>query len=188
MNRLTRREMLTLVSGFVVGLFIGMILIGSSDDLRTSIFGTAAQEKTVKMEYYLVDLESAQDWLIQAYPENTEKLQASVSVLTKAPAAGISFNFKAAEEDIQFILPQAYGALLGEKDPATMKIANSDPTSVCLGVDDDPYEGAAMYLYVSLPTDRAKQVDVPKDWEKLKDPKTNVMYWKLVGCYPEPEK
>jgi hypothetical protein len=188
MNRLTRREMLTLVSGFVVGLLIGMVLIGSSEDLRTSIFGTAAQEKTVKMEYYLANLESAQDWLIQTYPDNTEKLQASVSVLTKAPAAGFTFDFKAAEEDIQFILPQAYGALLGEKDPANLKVEKSDTTSVCLGVDDDPYEGTTMYLYFSIPTDRAKQFDIPKDWEKLKDPKMNVMYWKLVGCYPEPEK
>ncbi len=188
MNRFSRREMITLVAGFVVGLLIGMVVVGSSDDLRTSLFGTAAQEKTVKMEYYLANLESAQEWLIQTYPENTEKLQASVSVLTKSPAAGFVFDFKAAEEDIKFILPQAYGALEGEKDPSNLKVDNSDKTSVCLGVDDDPYEGTKMYLYFSIPEDRATQFDIPKDWEQLKDPKTNVMYWKLVGCYPEPEK
>lgn len=188
MTRLSRREMITLVSGFVVGLFIGMVLIGSSDNLRTSIFGTAAKETNKDLTYYLVDLPTAQDWLVKTYPTNTEKLQAAVSVLNTAPAAGFSFDFKAADEDIKFILPEAYAALQGAKDPATLKVDNADTTSVCLGVDDDPYQGMTMYLYFSIPNDRVNQLEIPKTWEKLKQPQANTFYWKLVGCYPVPQQ
>jgi hypothetical protein len=188
MNRLSRRDIFALVSGFVVGLLIGMILVGSSDDLRTSLFGTASEkgEKTESMEYYLVDLETTQQWLTDRFPDNTEKLQASMSVLTRLPAVTIApVDFKAAEEDIKFVLPYAYAALVNEKDPQKLQASPEDNLFACLGVDDDPYQGTAMYLYLTIPTERAKKLDIPKDWEKLDSPKTNVLYWKLVACYPE---
>jgi hypothetical protein len=66
-------------------------------------------------------------------------------------------------------------------------VKSDDPTSACLGVDEDPYAGASLYLYLTIPSEQAKKLDVPEAWEKLTDAKLNVLYWKLLACYPEPD-
>jgi hypothetical protein len=181
-----RREMLCLVSGLVIGLLFGMVLIGSDDNLRESIFGTAGSTKKPDVEYYQVSLDNAQIWLAQEYPQNSEQVKASFDVLAKLPASVMpSTDFKAAEADIAYILPQAYGALVGEKNVDQIEVKSDDKTSVCLGVDDNPILGSTLYLYLTIPSDKAKKIAATKEWEKLKDPKANVLYWKLLACYPE---
>lgn len=183
-----RREMLFLVSGLVLGLLFGMILVGSDDSLRESIFGTAGSVKKANVDYYLVDLEQAQTWLSAEYPQNSEELKASFDKLGLIPVSVVpNADFKAAEEDIAYLLPQAYAALVGQKNADTIQPKSGDSTAVCLGVDDDPYAGTTLYFYLTIPSDAAKKMDVIKDWQKLKDPKTNVLYWKLLACYPEPD-
>lgn len=185
---MSRRVMLTTVVGFVIGLLVGMVLIGSSDDLRDSLFGTSSErdKKTDDFTYYLVDLATAQDWLVEEFPEETEKLQGSMTVLNTLPGVSLIGNFEVAEEDVRFILPQAYAALVGVKDQADLEVEPDDTLSVCLGLDEDPYEGAAIYLYVAVPKDQTSDLHIPEGWEKLPEPKTNVLYWQLLGCYPEP--
>jgi hypothetical protein len=185
-----RREVLNLAVGFVIGLLIGMILVGSSDDLRESLFGTAGdkEKKPASLDYYLVDLQIAQGWLQEKFPDKSEDLQKSISVLTTIPAAGFAFDYQAVEQDIQFLLPQAYAALVGEKDPANLKVSADDPIVACLGVDDDPYQGITMYLYVTIPSSKAADLEIPKEWEKLDEAKSDDLYWKLVGCFPQSDK
>jgi hypothetical protein len=185
-----RRESLFLVAGLVVGLIFGMVLVGTSDDLRESIFGTAASKGT-DVQYYLVKLEDAQTWLANEYPDNSEQVKAAFDVLAKLPVGTVMpsadvVSYEDAQKDIEYVLPQTYAVLVGDKDAADKpSVKSDDPTSACLGVDDDPYMGATLYLYLTIPTEKAKKLDVPKEWEKLKDPKTNVLYWKLLACYPE---
>ena len=76
-----RREMLFLVSGLVLGLVFGMILIGSDDSLRESIFGTAGSVRKADVAYYLVNLDDAQSWLLAEYPQNSEELKAAFASL-----------------------------------------------------------------------------------------------------------
>jgi len=184
-----RRELITLVGGFIIGLLIGMVLVGSSDSLRESLFGTAGSgTKTEDLAYYQVPLDTAQDWLLEKYPDQSDPIKASVSVLTRLPSV-VNFNvdFQAAEEDIQLLLPYAYAALTGVDYAADLQPVKDDPTVACLGLDDDPYAGATLYLYVTLSKDRAGKLDLPNDWDKLDQPKGNVLYWKLLGCFPAPE-
>lgn len=185
-----RREIINLAAGFVIGLLIGMVLVGSSDDLRESLFGTAGdkEKKVDNLDYYLVDLETAQGWLQEKFPDKSEDLQKTISILTTVPTAGFAFDYQAVDQDIQFLLPQVYAALVDENDTANLKVNEDDLLSVCLGVDDDPYDGITMYLYVTLPTDQAEDFALPKEWEKLEEPKSSDLYWKLVGCFPQPEK
>jgi len=187
-----RRESLFLVAGLVIGLLFGMVLVGTSDDLRESIFGTAASKGT-DVEYYLVQLEDAQTWLASEYPDNSEQVKESFDVLAKLPFGNVMPNadmvtFDTAEKDIEYVLPQTYAVLVGNKDSTDQPAVKSDdPTAACLGVDDDPYVGATLYLYLTIPTEQAEKLEIPKEWEKLKDPKTNVLYWKLLACYPDIE-
>jgi hypothetical protein len=183
-----RREMLFLVSGLVLGLVFGMILIGSDDSLRESIFGTAGSVRKADVAYYLVNLDDAQSWLLAEYPQNSEELKAAFEKLGLIPVSAVpNADFKAADEDIAYLLPQAYAVLSGQKDAEKIKPQSSDQTSVCLGLDDDPYAGSTLYLYLAISPDKAKKMDFTEDWEKLKDPKTNELYWKLLACYPEAE-
>ncbi len=181
-----RREMLFLVSGLVLGLVFGMILIGSDDNLRESIFGTAGSVKRADVNYYLVKLEDAQAWLAAEYPQSSEELKASFNKLGQIPVSAVpNADFKAAEEDIAYLLPQAYAVLIGEKNVEQIEPKSDNSTIVCLGLDDDPYAGANLYLYLTIPSDKAKKMDITKTWDKLEDPKTNALYWKLLACYPE---
>jgi hypothetical protein len=181
-----RREMLFLVSGLVIGLLFGMILVGSDDNLRESIFGTAGSVKKTNVDYYLVNLDDAQTWLTAEYPQNSEEVKAAFDKLGMIPVSAVpNADFKAAEQDISYLLPQAYAALVGEKNADPIEPKADDPTSVCLGLDDDPYTGPTLYLYLTIPSDSARKLDAAKNWEKLKDPQTNVLYWKLLACFPE---
>jgi hypothetical protein len=181
-----RRETIFLISGLVIGLLCGMILVGSNDDLRESLFGAAGTDKAVDVEYYLVDLEAAQTWLTDEYSQNSEQIKTSFDALVMLPVSVMpNADFKMIEPDIEYILPQAYAALVGEKDADKIEVKPNDNTSACLGLDDDPYEGTTLYFYLTIPTEKAKSMAFIKDWEKLKDPKNNVLYWKLLACFPE---
>ena len=184
-----RREMLALVAGLVIGLFIGMILIGSSDSLRESLFGTAGEKDEKKdVEYYLVSLDDVETWLEEVYPDEGDKFKSSVSLLSELPTNWeTEEEFKAAEEEFKVLLPHTYGALVDEKDIENLKADPNGELSACLGMDDDPY-GATMYLYLTIPEDTGAKIDIPKEWETLKRPKTNEVYWKLVACYPALEE
>jgi hypothetical protein len=181
-----RREMVFLISGLVLGLFFGMILVGSNDDLRESLFGAAATDKTADVEYYLVDLEAAQAWLIDEYPQNSEQVKTSFDALAKLPVSVMpNADFKMITTDVEYILPQAYAALVGEKNADKIEVKSDDNTSACLGLDDDPYEGTTLYFYLTIPTKKAETMEFTKNWENLSDPQANVLYWKLLACYPE---
>ena len=181
-----RRELMTLVGGFIIGLLIGMVLVGSSDSLRESLFGTAGSgAKTEDLTYYQVPLDTAQGWLIQQFPDQGDQIKASVTVLTRLPSV-VNFNvdFQAAEEDIQLVLPYAYAALTGIDTVDNIQPVKDDPTVVCLGLDDDPYAGSTLYLYVTMTNTRAGKLDLPTGWDQLDQPNSNVLYWKLLGCFP----
>lgn len=183
-----RRETIFLVVGLLIGLMFGMVLIGGNDDLRESLFGTAGSVKKPGVDHYLVSLDTAQEWLAGEYPENSEEMKASFDVLAKLPAAAMpNAEFVDAEKDVEYILPQAYAVLVGQKEAEKIEVKSDDETSVCLGLDDDPYQGATLYLYLTIPSEQADKLEMTKDWEKLDSPKTNVLYWKLLACYPEPE-
>jgi len=190
---MNRRQIIPVVIGFIVGLLVGMVLIGSSDDLRESLFGTAGSEKETeaKVEHYLVDMASAEEWLTETYPDNTKTFQASVSVLTKLPGAvNFPVDFKAAQQDIDILLPYAYGALMNidSNQIDTLEVKSDTDASACLGLDDDPYDGTTMYFYLTVPTEEADTLEIPKEWQKLDDPQTNVLYWKVIACYPTKDK
>jgi len=180
-----RREVIALVAGLVIGLFVGMIVIGSSDDLRESLFGTAGEKPDKTNEYFLINLEDAETWLAEIYPDDSEKFQSSVSVLSKLPAAWKSTDeFEAAQEELKIVLPYTYGALVDEKDIENLKVEADSALTACLGMDTDPYN-PAVYLYLTIPAETAKDMEIPKTWEKLKAPKENAILWQLLGCYPE---
>ncbi len=95
-------------------------------------------------------------------------------------------GFPGTEDAVDTLLSGMYAALLGSDIPP--EVEEEAEVSVCLGLDDDPYnlEGPAIYLYMAVPPDRAG--NVPEDiegWQRLEEPKDNDMFWQLLGCYPE---
>ena len=187
-----RREVLSLVVGLVLGLVIGMTLVGTSDSLRDSLFGTAGggDKSSDVVYYYLVNLDQAEEWLQARFPDSSEKVQASMKTLAKLPDMwGEKDSLKAVEEDMAVVLPHMYAAVQNpdadEVDVEKLKVTPDSELSVCVGIDDDPYTGPTVYLYLTIPKEQAESLEIPKEWERLKQPKTNALYWKLVACYPE---
>ena len=194
---MNRPSTIVLLAGFVIGLLAGMILVSASGDLSDSLFGTAGDGKKPKdpLAYFQVPLADIEEWLVETYPDTSEDLKLTVDAMSKFvdDAALFDRDFALVEEDISYLLPYVYGALTGleEEDlaePENLKIDKESKLSVCLALDDDPYMGATMYLYVTLPKDMLEDIEIPKEWEQLKDAKTNVIYWTLLGCLPELEK
>lgn len=187
---MNRRE-LTLVSlSLAVGLLVGMMLVGSSDDLRESLFGTAGSDKkdTPKDElvYYQVQLPDANEWLTGQFPDTSDDLGAAVDVIGKlTTSTDFRTDFKNAKESVDTVLPQAFAALVGAESNADVQV-NKD-LSVCLGFEDDPYslDGPIMYLYLTVPTGKVKDFSIPEEWQELDGPRTNDLYWQLLACFPE---
>jgi hypothetical protein len=180
--------------GLVAGLLVGMVSVGSSDDFRTSLFGTAGDDsstlpdKSKKLEYYLLELPIAQEWIADKYPETSEELGDVVDTIAKLPtSADFRQDFKNAEVQIKTLLPQMYAGLTNAEDVNEPKVKPDDQTSACLALDDDPYRmsGPVLYLYVSLPAGQAKEAGIPKEWKRLDEPKDSDLYWQLLACYPE---
>lgn len=191
--RLNNREIGFLVSGLLVGLLIGMTIIGTMDDLRDSLFGTASTKPNKDVAFYLVDLTTAQDWLLEKNPDNTannEQIKEAADVLTKLPE-GFEFRaaFVKAKDDgyVDAQLQQMYAALVGVEDVEKLKVDSSNETSVCLGLDDDPYGEQAVYFYLTIPTSQVKKLNIPDaaEWKQLDKPQENTLYWELLACYPE---
>ncbi len=186
-----RREILSLVVGLVLGVFVGMVIVGTSDSLRESLFGTAGGgDKSPTVYYYLVSPDQADEWLQARFPESSETLQAPLKSLAKLPDVwGEEDELKAIEQNMAVILPTMYAALqdpnIEEVNIENLKVTAESALSVCVGIDDDPYLGSAVYLYLTVPKEQAEQLDIPKAWERLKQPKDNALYWKRVACYPE---
>jgi hypothetical protein len=200
-TRLNNREIGLLVAGLLVGLLVGMILVGSSDDLRTSLFGTASDEteesasdSAASNVYYLVDLPTAQEWLVEHYPDSEDKITETASMIGKLPAEAFDFNseFAKAQDDgtVDELLPRMYAALADLEDTedlGDLKVDEDNGMSVCLGLDDDPYDEPTMYFYLTLPSEVAKDIEIPDsaEWKQLEKPRDNDLFWMLLACYPE---
>jgi len=194
---MNRRSMIILLAGFVVGLLTGMVLVSTSEDLSDSLLGTAGDGKKDKKDlaYFQVPLADIEEWLVEYYPDTTEDLKLTVDTMAKFVDDEALFDrdFALVEEDISYLLPYVYGVLTGleEEDlaePENLKIDEESGFSLCVALDDDPYMGATMYLYLTVPKEQLEDMEIPKEWEELKEAKTNVIYWTLLGCFPELEK
>ncbi|MBN1681864.1 MAG: hypothetical protein JW966_16415 [Anaerolineae bacterium] len=198
---LNRRDIVLLVAGLVVGLVIGIVLIGSNDDLRTDLFGSSAKDnqsdsgttssKTENVMYYLTEVTSAKDWLSEKYPETSDSLDEAADVIAKPSTwENTSEGVKQAKDYIDTVLPQMYAALVNADDIVQPKVAPDNDTSVCLAIDDDPYniDGPIVYMYLTIPVDQVDTLDIPDDWEQIKDAKSDQLYWQLLACFPEPDK
>lgn len=173
-----RRELSYLVSGLIIGVILGILL-------QEAVLGGTAGTKSKAINYYLVELGAAEEWLVQTYPDDGEKVQASLNaVLPSESILPIGPNFPPVAEDIAFLLQQTYAALFGEEDAANVKVKDDSETLLCLGLDDNPYAGSTAYLYLTVPAGEAKNLDIPKGWEKLNKPRDNQLYWQLVACFP----
>jgi hypothetical protein len=173
-----------------------MVVVGSSDDLRESLFGTAAgnsqqtqETRSKDVVYYLVDLSTAQDWLAEKYPDTSEELGQAVDLIasiSKSPK--ITKEVQNAQEAVDLVLPHMYAALTNVENPAEVKVSPDSTISDCLALDDDPVKlEPELYLYLTIPAAQAKEAGVPQEWQTLKEPKTNALYWTLLACFPEPE-
>ena len=177
-----RREITLLVSGLIVGLILGILLS------ETDLFGTVGGEKdkTPEADFYLVELNATQTWLNGKYPDDADKVEAALRVIVPVEEGPI-VNRPALtpdQEDVKYLLKQTYVALFEDDQEKTSAKAGEDP-SVCLGFDDDPYkEDTGVYLYLTIPSDDAKNLEIPKEWVPLAKPKTNDLYWELLACYP----
>ncbi len=194
---MNRRSMIIVLAGFVVGLLTGMVLVSTSEDLSDSLLGAPGDGKKDKKDfaYFQVPLADIEEWLVEYYPDTTEDLKLTVDTMAKFVDDEALFDrdFALVEEDISYLLPYVYGALTGleEEDlaePENLKIDEESEFSLCVALDDDPYMGATMYLYLTVPKEQLEDMEIPKEWEELKEAKTNVIYWTLLGCFPELEK
>lgn len=168
-----RREVTFLVSGLIIGIVLGILM------QEAGLFGTAGT-KSKAVNYYQIPLEDTQEWLVATYPAESEKVLAAMNAFAPSPT-----TLQIAEaEDTKYLLNQTLAALYGEEDAADLKIDNDSETTLCLGLDDNPYEGSTYYLYLTVPAQVAKSMSISKDWEELDKPKDGNLYWQLLACLP----
>jgi hypothetical protein len=185
----------------LIGIVIGGLLVGSSADLRNTLFGSAGITAPAAPAYFLVDTESAQSWLAATYPEEADAI---VSAFENAAALVTTADFAATvrevQPDIDRIVRDSFAALTGI-DPGVNALATPFPTldpallpepllrstvdgpvSSCLGLDENPYnlDGFALYLYLQVPSTQTQFL--PETWEALDEPLDDDLFWQRLGC------
>ncbi len=205
--KLNRREVTVLISGLIVGLLLGMVMVSLDEDL--ALFGTAGgsgssgQNKDDKTSvlYYRVPLTEAQAWLGEKYPElSEEKQQEWTDAFAKIDALPTSADFFTDADALRLdisdntasnVLDDFYAALTGVEADKLNEISQLDINegiSACLGLYDDPMQ-PGMYLYLKVTSEEAKKLELPKEWEELKlqKPAENDILWIDMGCFPNVE-
>jgi hypothetical protein len=188
------RTTIGILAGFVVGLLVGAVLVGNNADLRDSLFGTAGgDKKEADFTYYLVDLDTAQAWLAEQYPDSAEEVKQAVDVIAKLPTA-ISLKQGLADAkqngDVDAILLKMYAALVGAEDYENVKVDADNEVSACLGKEDDLFGDVNLLLYLTIPNEQVEKVGIPDvtEWKKLDKSMSSVLYWELLACFPEIEE
>lgn len=193
-RRVSRRDLVYLVSGLMIGILAGMVLVGSNEDVRTSLFGSAATGDARRADdfrdyaYYLVDLPAAEEWLASQYPEASEDITAMLASIATLPSSrNFRQDFRTAQPNVGRLLPQVANALNPSAPPGSSS-AEDTGLATCLGLDDDPYRSQpTLYFYVTVPANQVDQLDIPGTWERLEKPKANALFWQLLACYPAPD-
>jgi hypothetical protein len=177
---MNRRELISLVAGLVIGLLLGIAVLGSSEDLRDELFGTAGDDDQNaanagrgddELVYYHVKLSEAKDWLTDKYDADifdSDELDTELSSIAKlATYDEVQKYVEENDSTVEsVVLQQMYAALTNAEDPTAVKIEPDSPVSICLVFDDDPYNPTSN-LFITVPAKLAKDSDVPEEWEPL---------------------
>ncbi len=184
------REMLFMIGGLVVGLALGAALIGTSEDLRTGLFGTAADpgggtDPNIEFrpgQFYLVDFDEAEDWLQEIEPEVAEELEQDInSVQGLESASDLGQHFRDNQDSVDTVLFTMHNTLLREEGVSDENLAGF---ATCIGIDTDPYSTQpGLYLYLEIPS--SVEGNIPANWQKLDGPRENNMLWSTT-CFKPP--
>lgn len=171
------REFIFMVSGLVVGLLVGGILVASNSELNT-LFGSAVGQNA---SYYLVDMAAAGDWLESSSATDADELSAALDTVTQLPdAENFRETFVEAQASTERVLSETYSLLGGEETTESIRTAS---VFACLGLDDNPYEtGRTLSMYMKVPTNQTGSL--PTEWEQLEGPREADLYWQLLACQP----
>jgi hypothetical protein len=194
-----QRDIGFLVIGSVLGVLIGIALM-SSDSVRQSLFGTAGLRPAAEPSYYLVDMDTSRNFLVEKFPEEEDLLTTAFTNVAELanPEANFAATFRATQPDVDLIVARAYTALTGlvpqglpdtvpalaeDLIPSPLLTSLADgPVSSCLGIDENPYNlaGYLLYLYVEIPGTQGSVI--PADWVLLEAPRDNELYWQRLAC------
>ena len=184
------REIIFLVGGLVVGILVGAIIIGSSDGLRTDLFGTAADSGNStdpgiefdELNFYEVEFGDAKDWLSSVEPDVSAELEED---LDNVDGLGTTDNlgeyFTSVQDSVDTVLATIHGSLLDSLD---LDEAVRDRARTCIALNNDPYSlsGPGVYVYVQVPDDAVETI--PADWSSLTGPKEENMLYSTT-CYSD---
>lgn len=200
---MTNNQRNTLIIG-IVTLVVGMF-IGAAIGEDFPIVGTAADSDeenvaaTASDLYYLVELEDAQTWLEDTYPDIAENLTTNFENVVGIINSEEAFARVAEtnEEDLQSVLRHTQAALVGVED-INEESDLSDEGGVlprdleivaCLAVDEDPFAGTdpAVKLYLVVPDTEDNTKNIPSDWEPVQPKSGTDMFWTPLLCIPDSE-
>jgi hypothetical protein len=190
-----QRDFAFLFLGAVLGLLAGVVLVGSSDDVRTSLFGTAGLTADAEPAYFLVDMEDARALLEERFPDEREQIEGSMTGIAGIITADdFAETVRSLEGDIDFVVSRSFTALTGTVNEGTLSpepaaipnpliasLTDGD-VSTCLSLDENPYnvDGVSLYLYVQVPSTQVNTF--PATWERLDEPKEDALYWQRLAC------
>lgn len=190
-----QRDIRFLVLGLFIGLLVGTVLIGSSESLRSSLFGTAGLTPNAEPAYYLLDMQGARELLVERYTDEQPQIEAAMTNIdTLRTADDFAQAVRDTEADVDFVVSRTFTALTGAVDetsaaaepavlPQALLASTADgDVSTCLSLDENPYnlEGFALYLYLQVPSTQVNSI--PETWERLDEPKDDDLYWERLAC------
>jgi hypothetical protein len=189
-GHLKNKERIYAVGGLIVGFLVGVVLIGSSDGLRTDLFGTAgsagdSSDPSIEFDelsFYEVEFGDAKDWLDSVEPAVSQELEEDLNNVNGLGTTDDLGNyFTEIQDSIDTVLFTLHNTLLENAD---MEGIDRSQVSTCIALNRDPYSvsGPGVYVYVQVPEQAANTV--PADWTSLSGPQEENMLYSTT-CYSD---
>lgn len=186
------------IISLLVGVLLGGTFVGSNDNLREDLFGTAGidnedtssappdtQARSVQMVYYEIELEQVDEWLSTSRPDadlatTTENISALETFITDAATASLTQD--ETEAKTSEVLENIIVGLAQDETSEAATIAANYNIKMCLGYEEDLYSmtGPISYIALELPKDQEQNLQL-EGWELLTQPKS--VFWSVIFCY-----
>lgn len=206
MNEQMKQMMPYVIGALVAGLVLGLLI-----QAQTEILGTAGSESSETankaddpIDYFLVDIDDAAVWLTETYGDLETDITTAVDnvkAVNANPLEDPRFKIEEVEGDSTAVLMWSQAALsgiaadnvAGLDDIDNMELSKEIDSTVCVGVDDDPFsttdldiDKSGVYLYLIVPRDADGETNknIGKDWEAIERKSDTDLFWMPLQCDP----
>jgi hypothetical protein len=192
------QTIVSLIVGLIIGLVLGGAFIGSNDNLREDLFGTAGVEdegandtsnaSVSEVAHYYIPLDNVDDWLSESIveaenAEPSEELGENITfiddVVNRTASLTAEDQSKAEEASLNILRNVTVGLL--KESPENLDEAPKEyGLKMCLGYEEDlynPMQEPTSYVELEIPVTEAEKLNLTEVGASVEDDQETLEFW-----------